>query len=58
MSDPVPWLGKAIWIFGGVMAVVCAGALIWSFTRPPVIDGPMPPQPAPLAKPPSDAGRR
>lgn len=55
-NDPLPWLGKGIKIFGAVLFVVCAAALAWSLTRPAVKDGPMPPEPAPLAKGP-DAGR-
>lgn len=56
-NDPLPWLGKGIKIFGVVMIVVCGGALIWSLFRPAVTHGPMPPEPAPMAKPPVDAGR-
>jgi hypothetical protein len=57
MSDPLPWLGKGIKIFGAVLFVVCAAALIWSLTRPAITHGPMPPEPAPLAKQP-DAGKK
>lgn len=32
-------------IFGAVMFAVCLGGLIWSLFRPPVTDGPMPPDP-------------
>lgn len=35
-------------IFGAVLFAVCLGGLIWSLTRPPVTDGPMPPEPAPM----------
>lgn len=50
MSDPLPWLGKAIKITGVVLFVACGAALVWSMFRPPVKDGPMPPEPAPMAK--------
>lgn len=55
-NDPAPWAGKAIKIFGAVLFVACAGALIWSLFRPAVTHGPMPPEPAPMAGAP-DAGR-
>jgi hypothetical protein len=32
-------------VFGAVLFAVCLGALIWSLFRPPVTDGPMPPDP-------------
>lgn len=54
-NDPAPWLGKGIKIFGAVLFAVCLGALVWSLFRPAVKDGPMPPEPAPMAKP-QDAG--
>lgn len=58
MSDPLPWLGRGIKIFGAVLFVLCAAGLIWSLTRPAITHGPMPPEPAPLAKPPVDAGKK
>jgi hypothetical protein len=44
-SDPLPWLGIGIKVFGVVMFVVCTGLLIWSLFRPPVTDGPPLPDP-------------
>lgn len=38
-------IGLGIKIFGAVLFAVCLGAFIWSLTRPPVTDGPMPPDP-------------
>lgn len=35
-------LGLATKIFGAILFVACAVALIWSFTQPPVEKGPMP----------------
>ena len=43
-----------LWIFGGILAIVCLVLLIWSFFRPPVTHGPWPPTPAGAAL---DAGR-
>lgn len=54
MSDPLPWLGKGIKVFGAVLFVLCAAGLVWSLTRPAITHGPMP-EPPPMAKP-ADAG--
>jgi hypothetical protein len=35
-------LGLATKIFGAVLFVTLLGAMIWSLTRPPVTEGPMP----------------
>jgi hypothetical protein len=34
--------GTIIKVFGAVLFAVCLGAIIWSLTRPPVTNGPMP----------------
>lgn len=57
MADTMAKYGTAIKIFGAVMFVVCGGLLVWSLFRPAVKDGPMPPEPAPMAKP-QDAGSK
>lgn len=43
-------------VFGAVLFAVCLGAIIWSLTRPPVTNGPMPPEPAPMGSK-LDAGK-
>lgn len=49
-QETINKLGLATKIFGAVLFVVCAGALIWSLFRPAVTEGPMPPEPAPMQK--------
>lgn len=44
----IPAVSTGIKVFGAVLFAACLGALVWSLFRPPVKDGPMPPEPAPM----------
>lgn len=45
-------ISLGIKVFGAVLFAVCLGLLVWSLFRPPVKDGPMPPDPLPASSSP------
>lgn len=55
-SQTMQRLKVGFWVVGGIITTVVVVSLVWSLLRPPVTDGPEPPDPWAKKGAPRDAG--